>query len=77
MTAAKVMDIISRLPGCDGQADAESATTQVKMENVQTFGFVYHDTSGPNHGPVSKTQLFLLGGIYMVILGRTIMEEAN
>ena len=24
MTAAKVMDIISRLPGCDGQADAES-----------------------------------------------------
>ena len=52
MTAAKVMDIISRLPGCDGQAaDAVSAYTQVKMEdahkllkipnrNVQTFGFV-------------------------------------
>ena len=32
MTAAKVMDIISRLPGCDGQAaDAISAYTQVKM----------------------------------------------
>ena len=31
MTAAKVMDIISRLPGCDGQAaDAVSAHTQVK-----------------------------------------------
>ena len=31
MTAAKVMDIISRLPGCDGQAaDAVSAYTQVK-----------------------------------------------
>ena len=31
MTAAKVMDIISRLPGCDGQAaDAVSANTQVK-----------------------------------------------
>ena len=30
-TAAKVMDIISRLPGCDGQAaDAVSAYTQVK-----------------------------------------------
>ena len=30
MTAAKVMDIISRLPGCDGQAaDAVSAETQV------------------------------------------------
>ena len=33
MTAAKVMDIISRLPGCAGQAaDAVSAYTQVKME---------------------------------------------
>ena len=31
MTAAKVMDIISRLPGCAGQAaDAVSAYTQVK-----------------------------------------------
>ena len=31
MTAAKVMDIISRLPGCDGQAaDAVSTCTQVK-----------------------------------------------
>ena len=31
MTAAIVMDIISRLPGCDGQAaDAVSADTQVK-----------------------------------------------
>ena len=30
MTAAKIMDIISRLPGCDGQAaDAISAYTQV------------------------------------------------
>ena len=34
-TAAKVMDIISRLPGCDGQAaDAVSAYTQVKMEDA-------------------------------------------
>ena len=33
MTTAKIMDIISRLPGCDGQAaDAVSAYTQVKME---------------------------------------------
>ena len=33
MTAAKVMDIIFRLPGCAGQAaDAVSAKTQVKME---------------------------------------------
>ena len=34
MTAAKVMDIISRLPGCVGQAaDAVSDYTQVKMED--------------------------------------------
>ena len=40
-----------------------------KFQNriVQTFGFVYYDTNGLNHGPVSKTQLFLLNGIYMVI----------
>ena len=36
MTAAKVMDIISRLPGCARQAaDAVSAYTQVKMEDAQ------------------------------------------
>ena len=34
--------------------------------NVQTFGFVYHDTNGLNHGPV-KTQSFFLNGICMVI----------
>ena len=35
MTAAKVMDIISRLPGCASQAaDAVSAYTQVKMEDA-------------------------------------------
>ena len=35
MTAAKVMDVISRRPGCAGQAaDAASAYTQVKMEDA-------------------------------------------
>ena len=35
MTATKVMDIISKLPGCAGQAaDAISAYTQVKMEDA-------------------------------------------
>ena len=35
MTAAKIMDIISGLPGCDGQAaDAVSAFSQVKMEDA-------------------------------------------
>ena len=79
MTAAKVMDIISRLLGCAGQAaDAVYACTQVKMEyapklliqnrNVQTFGFVHHDTNGLNHGPDWKIQSFLLNEICMVIL---------
>ena len=90
MTAAKVMDIISRLPGCAGQAvDAVSACTQVKMEDahklfkkiqnrsVQTFGFVYHDTKGPNHGPVSKTQLFLLSEICTVIPWRDCYGKGN
>ena len=36
--------------------------------NVQTFGFVNHDTNGQNHGPVWKTQSFLLNEICMVIL---------
>ena len=37
MTAAKIMDIISRLPGCAGQAaDAVSACTQVKMEDPKS-----------------------------------------
>ena len=35
MTTAKVMDIMSRLPGCAGQAaDAVSAYTQVEMEDA-------------------------------------------
>ena len=35
MTAAKVKDVIARLPGCTGQAaDAVSAYTQVKMEDA-------------------------------------------
>ena len=71
-TTAKVMDIISRLPGCSGQAaDAVSAFSHVKMEDAPSyvenskigmsrqFGFVYHDTYGQNHGPVSKIWSFL------------------
>ena len=35
MTVVRIMDIISRLPDCDGQAaDAVSAYTQVKMEDA-------------------------------------------
>ena len=38
MTAAKIMDIISRLPGCAGQAaDAISAYIHVKMEDAHNL----------------------------------------
>ena len=38
MTTAKVMDFVSRLRGCSGQAaDAVSAHTQVKMEDAPTL----------------------------------------
>ena len=38
MTAANIMDIISRLPGCDGQAsDAVSAKTQVKWKKLTYY----------------------------------------
>ena len=35
MTAAKVVDVIARMPDCDGQAaDAVSAYTHVKLEDA-------------------------------------------
>ena len=43
--------------------------------SVQTFVFVYHDTNGPNHGPVLKTQLFLLSGICTVIFWQDLWER--
>ena len=70
MTAAKVMDMVSSLSGCDGQAaDAvypseNGRCSQIvftfQNRSVQTFGFVYHDTNCLNHGPVRKIQSFLL-----------------
>ena len=74
--AAKNMDIISRLPGCAGQAaDAVSAfyegqngrcinvIKKSKSQNVQIFRYVYRSTNSPNHGPVWMIQSFLLKGI--------------
>ena len=80
MTAAKVMDLKSRLPGCAGQAaDAVSGlypsqnggrtdVVENSSQNVQIFGFVYQNTNGQNHGPVWKIQSFLLNEICTVIL---------
>ena len=54
MTAAKIMDIISRLPGCDGQAaDAVSAYTQVKMEDAPQI--IESSKIGVSHLDLSST----------------------
>ena len=44
--------------------------------NVQTLGYVYHDTNGPDHGPVWQTQSFLLSEICMVILWHRCCRKA-
>ena len=45
--------------------------------NVQTFGFVHRVTNGQNHGPVWKTQSFLLSGICTVILWQDYCGKGN
>ena len=45
--------------------------------SVQTFGFVYHDTNGQNHGPVWKIQSFLLSEICTVILWQDYYGKGN
>ena len=62
MTADKIMDIISRLSGLRWTSSRRSISlypskngrcSQIiensQNPNVQTFGFVYHDTNGLNH----------------------------
>ena len=89
MTAAKVMETISRLPGCAGQAaDAVSAKTQVKMEDAPKLLKIPKSEcpgiwirlprdNGLNHGPVSKTQSFLLIEICTVILWQDCYGKGN
>ena len=90
MTAAKIMDIISRLPGCDGQAaDAVSAYTQVKIggcsqiiENSKIGVSRHLDSStttqnGQNHGPVWKILSFFLKGICTFILWQDYCGKGN
>ena len=49
MTATKVMDIISRLPGCAGPAaDAVSACTQVKMEDAPKINWKFQNRKCPD-----------------------------
>ena len=83
MTAAKVMDIISRLPGCSGQAaDAVSAVTQVKMEDAPKLLKIPKSECPdnlirlPRHKwPKWKTQSFLLNDISTVIVWQDCLCE--
>ena len=45
--------------------------------NFHSCGFVYHDTIGLNHGPIWKTQSFLLNGICTVILWQDCYGTGN
>ena len=89
VTALEVVDIISRLPFCDGQAaDAVFAHTKenegcsqiMEKFKIRMSRYLDNDTNGLNHGEVSKTQLFLLSAICTVIFwqdyyGKAIWEH--
>ena len=48
-----------------------------KSECPDIFGYVYQRTNGPNHGPVWKTQSFLLSEICTVILWQDCYGKGN
>ena len=60
-------------PGHNGRC---SKTIEVQNRTVQTFGFVYHDTNGPNHGPAWKTSRSSWKESVRSSLGWTIMGTA-
>ena len=57
--------------------DAPKLLKKIPNRNVQEFGFVYHDKNGLNHGPVWKTQSFLLSEICTVILWQDYYGKGN
>ena len=89
MTAAKIMDIISRLPGCDGQAaDAVSAQTQVKIEDAHKLSKIPKSEcpdiwirqprhKWPKSWSSMTTQSFSLSEIWMVILYQDYYGKGN
>ena len=90
MTAAKVMDFFEQ-DYQDAQDKRQTQHPQtprskwkmhrryekIQNQNVQTFGFVYHDTNDLNHGPVWKIQSFLLSEICTVILWQDCYGKGN
>ena len=79
MKAAKIIDVIARLPGCDAQAaDAVSANSQVKLEDAPRMLKIPSSECSdvwirlpkhkcPNHGPVWKIPWYLLNEICTVL----------
>ena len=64
MTAAKVMDVISRLPECTGQAaDAVSAYTQVKIEGAPKL--------------LKMVSVCVRGDVFMCVCGFGTLHVAN
>ena len=83
MTAAKVMDIMSRLLGCARQTDAVSAYTQVNMEDAPKLWKIPKSECpdiwicpSRQKWPTSWSSRLLLSEICTVILCRTIMGNA-
>ena len=82
MTAAKIMDIISRLPDCDGQAaDAVSAYIQLKLEDAKIPKSECPDIwiRLPRHKSWSSMEdpVVLLSGICTVILWQDCCGKGN
>ena len=58
MKAAKVMDVIARLPDCDGQAaDAYTRKNEdaqklqkIRNQNVRMYGYVFQNRNGRSRG---------------------------
>ena len=54
MTAAKIMDIISRSPGCDGQA-AHAVSTYIQVENGRCSEIIENSKIGVSRHLESST----------------------
>ena len=76
MTAAKIMDIISQIAGLRWTSSRRSISLYpskhgrcsqiIEISQIGVSRHLdssHHNTNGQNHGPVWKTQLFLLNGI--------------
>ena len=66
---------IGLYPSKNGGCSQIIENSQIGM--VQTFGYVSHDTNGLNHGPVWKTQSFLLSEICMATLWQDYYGNGN